>query len=73
MSQPANAAPLATVALIAHGIIERKVKFGSLDSSDFSGHHVPGTNGVTYYQRTQRQACREAWALIQEAENTRPD
>lgn len=72
MTVPATAAPLATVALIAHGIIERKVRFGALDSSDFNHHTIPGSNGITYVQRTMRTACEEAWALVKEAENTRP-
>jgi hypothetical protein len=72
VSIPASAAPLATVALIAHGIIERKVKFGALDASDFTDYKVPGTNGQTFHRRTMADACREAWNLVQEAENARP-
>lgn len=62
----AQASP-STVALIAHGIIERKIKFRELDESDFSGFIVPGTT-MSYGERTRLDACREAWDLVKAAE-----
>ena len=69
-----NPAPhAATVALIASGIIDRKVRFGVLDESDFTAYVIPGTEGKTFFRRTQEDAVSEAWALIQLAEELRPN
>jgi hypothetical protein len=61
----------ASVALIAQGILERKVKFGDLDASDFTNYQVPGME-ETYREITIRRACEEAWAIVGMAEKTRP-
>ena len=68
MSAPANAG---TVALIAHGIMERKVQFGALEIGDFSPLKCYGTN-KTYLERTIHEACLEAWKIVSIAEETRP-
>lgn len=68
MSAPANAG---TVALIAHGIMERKVQTGELEAGDFSPLKCYGTNR-TYLERTIHAACLEAWKIVSIAEETRP-
>lgn len=61
-----------TVALIAHGMIQTSVKFGDLDSTDFSTYTIPGTNGKRYIDRTMETAVKGAWDLIKKAEEMRP-
>lgn len=68
MSAPANAG---TVALIAHGIMERKVQAGELEAADFSPLKCYGTDR-TYLERTIHAACLEAWKIVSMAEETRP-
>lgn len=63
--------PTATVALIASAVIERGVKFGRYDVSDFSEYKVPGST-LNYRQRTFRDAAQEAWELVQAVEEKRP-
>lgn len=61
-----------TVALIAHGIMERKVKFGHLDATNFTSMKPYGTGYRTFREQAQHEACIEAWDLVKAAEETRP-
>jgi len=61
-----------TVALITAGIIERKVRFGDLDATDFSTCMKYGGSKTTYLESTYKTAAFEAWKLIQAVEETRP-
>lgn len=70
MSRPP--VPTATVALIAAGVIERGVKFGALEQSDFSDYVIPGTQR-TYREQTFRAAAKEAWMLVEAVDETRPE
>lgn len=73
MSQPPKPqANAGTVALIAAGIIERRVRFRELDQQDFSALTVYGTDGLSYMKRTMLAVCAEAWMLVEAAEETRP-
>jgi hypothetical protein len=61
-----------TVALIAQGILERKVQFGHLEAQDFSSLKPYGTGCATFREKAHEDACIEAWALVKKAEETRP-
>jgi len=69
MSAPVNHG---TVALIAAGIIERKIKFGDLVAQDFSSCKPYHSTCETFLQQTQESACREAWGLVKAAKRMEP-
>lgn len=68
MTAPANAG---TVALIAHGIMQRRLETGQIDAGDFSPLKRYASNG-SRLDHTIREACLEAWKIVTIAEELRP-